>query len=84
MNYIAVFKRDNKLVSLFFAYRDESDIVYKRSTLIRNEDDVINAITTYFYPDNENIVIRETLLDSLAFKEDNESITNYLKQFLDI
>ena len=83
MNYIAVFRREGKLMSLFFAYRDESDIMYKASTLIRNENDVIKAILLYFYPDNMDIVIRETLLDSVAFKEDNKNITEYLRRILD-
>ena len=81
MNYIAVFRRGGKLMSLFFAYRDESDIMYKASTLIRNENDVIKAILLYFYPDNKDI--RETLLDSVAFKEDNKNITEYLRRILD-
>lgn len=83
MNYIAVFRRGGKLMSLFFAYRDESDIMYKASTLIRSEDDVIKAVLLYFYPDNKDIVIKETLLDSVAFKEDNENITEYLRKILD-
>ena len=83
MNYIAVFRRGGQLMSLFFAHRDESDIMYKASTLIRNEDDVIKAVLLYFNPDNRDIVIRETLLDSVAFKEDNKNITEYLRRILD-
>lgn len=82
MNYIVVFRRGGILMSLFFAYRDESDIVYKDSTLIRNEDDVIKVMDEYFSPDNGVYVIRETLLDSIAFREDNEAITEHLRKFL--
>lgn len=83
MNYIAVFRREGKIMSLFFAYRDESDVMYKSSTLIRNEDDVIKAVSQYFSPDNNDMVIRETLLDSIAFREENESITKQLIDILD-
>ena len=82
MNYIVVFRRRGILTSLFFAYRDESDIVFKDDTLIRNEDDVIKVMDEYFSPDNSVYVIRETFLDSAAFREDNEAITEHLRKFL--
>lgn len=82
MNYIVVFRRRGILMSLFFAYRDESDIVYKEGTLIRNVDDVIEVMDEYFSPDNSEYVIRETLLDSEAFREDNQAITEHLRKFL--
>lgn len=69
-------------MSLFFAYRDESDIVYKDDTLIRNVDDVIKAMDEYFSPDDGEYVIRETFLDSYAFREDNKDITMNLRRFL--
>lgn len=82
MNYIVVFRRRGILTSLFFAYRDESDIVFKDDTLIRNEDDVIKVMDEYFSPDDSLYVIRETFLDSNAFREDNEAITEHLRKFL--
>lgn len=82
MNYIVVFRRGGILMSLFFAYRDESDIVYKDDTLIRNVDDVIKAMDEYFSPDDGKYVIRETFLDSYAFREDNQAITEHLRKFL--
>lgn len=82
MNYIVVFRRRGILMSLFFAYRDESDIVYKDDTLIRNVDDVIKAMDEYFSPDDGEYVIRETFLDSCAFREDNQAITEHLRKFL--
>ena len=82
MNYIVVFRRRGILMSLFFAYRDESDIVYKDDTLIRNVDDVVKAMDEYFSPDDGEYVIRETFLDSYAFREDNQAITEHLRKFL--
>ena len=82
MNYIVVFRRRGILMSLFFAYRDESDIVYKEGTLIRNVDDVIEVMDEYFSPDNSEYVIRETFLDSTTFREDNKDITENLRRFL--
>lgn len=82
MNYIVVFRRRGILMSLFFAYRDESDIVYKDDTLIRNVDDVIKAMDEYFSPDDGEYVIRETFLDSYTFREDNQAITEHLRKFL--
>ena len=82
MNYIVVFRRRGILMSLFFAYRDESDLVFMDDTLIRNEDDVIKAMDEYFSPDEGTYVIRETLLDSEAFREDNQAITEHLRKFL--
>lgn len=70
MNYVAVFKQKGVVTSLFFTGRDEKDVVYKNSTLIRNEDDVINAMLTYIEPDNREMVIQETLLDSTSFMEE--------------
>ena len=63
MNYIVVFRRGGNLMSLFFAHRDESDVAYKRSTLIRNEDDVIRAILLYFAPDKNITEQLRKLLD---------------------
>lgn len=82
MNYIVVFRRRGILTSLFFSYRDESDVVFKEDTLIRNVDDVIKAMDEYFSPDNGEYVIRETFLDSAAFREDNKAITEHLRKFL--
>lgn len=82
MNYIVVFRRGGILMSLFFAYRDESDVAYKEGTLIRNVDDVIEVMYEYFSPDNSEYVIRETFLDSYAFREDNKDITENLRRFL--
>ena len=82
MNYIVVFRRRGILMSLFFAYRDESDIVYKDDTLIRNVDDVIKAMDEYFSPDDGEYIIRETFLDSTTFREDNQAITEHLRKFL--
>lgn len=82
MNYIVVFRRRGILTSLFFAYRDESDIVFKDDTLIRNIDDVIKVMDEYFSPDDSLYVIRETFLDSNTFREDNEAITEHLRKFL--
>ena len=79
MNYIVVFRRGGALMSLFFAHRDESDIVYKDDT---DEDDVIKVMDRYFSPDNGEYVIRETLLDSTAFREDNKAIAEHLRKFL--
>lgn len=81
MNYIVVFRRGGVVNSLFFVYRDESDVAFKNSTLIKNEDDVIAAMLQYFSPDNNDMVIKETLLDQSAFKEDN---VNIVKQLLDL
>lgn len=36
----------------------------------------------YFSPNNGEYVIRETLLDSTAFREDNKAITEHLRKFL--
>lgn len=82
MNYIVVFRRGGILMSLFFAYRDESNVAYKEGTLIRNVDDVIEVMDEYFSPDNSEYVIRETFLDSEAFREDNQAITEHLRKFL--
>lgn len=82
MNYIVVFKRGGALMSLFFAYRDESDIAFKSNTLIRNVDDVIKVMDEYFSPDEGMYVIRETFLDSEVFRENNQAITEHLRKFL--
>lgn len=82
MNYIVVFRRGGILMSLFFAYRDESNVAYKEGTLIRNVDDVIEVMDEYFSPDNSEYVIRETFLDSNTFREDNQAITEHLRKFL--
>lgn len=70
MNYVIVFKRRGELLCLLFVGRDESEVAYKYSTLIRNEDDVIKAMLEFFSPDNGDMIIQETLLDSKAFKEE--------------
>lgn len=82
MNYIVVFRRRGILMSLFFAYRDESNVAYKEGTLIRNVDDVIEVMDEYFSPDEGTYVIRETFLDSNTFREDNKDITENLRRFL--
>lgn len=83
MNYIVVFRKGGILNSLFFNYRDESNVTYKEETLIRNEDDVIKVMLKYFNPDNKSMVIKETLLDVNAFREDCNNITEQLKKLLD-
>lgn len=83
MNYIVVFRKGGILNSLFFNYRDESNVAYKEETLIRNEDDVIKVMLKYFNPDNSNMIIRETLLDVYTFREDYDNITEQLKKLLD-
>ena len=83
MNYIVVFRKGGILNSLFFNYRDESNVSYKEETLIRNEDDVIKVMLKYFGPDNGDMIIRETLLDVYTFREDYDNITKQLKRLLD-
>lgn len=83
MNYIVVFRKGGILNSLFFNYRDESNVAYKEETLIRNEDDVIKVMLKYFSPDNGDMIIRETLLDVYTFREDYDNITKQLKRLLD-
>lgn len=83
MNYIVVFRKGGILNSLFFNYRDESNVAYKEETLIRNEDDVIKVMLKYFGPDNGDMIIRETLLDVYTFREDYDNITKQLKRLLD-
>lgn len=83
MNYIVVFRKEGILNSLFFNYRDESNVAYKEETLIRNEDDVIKVMLKYFGPDNGNMIIKETLLDVNVFKKEYNNITKQLKKLLD-
>lgn len=83
MNYIVVFRKGGILNSLFFNYRDESNVAYKEETLIRNEDDAIKVMLKYFGPDNGDMIIRETLLDVYTFREDYDNITKQLKRLLD-
>lgn len=83
MNYIVAFRKEGIFNSLFFNYRDESDVAYKEETLIRDEDDVIKAILKYFKPDNSTMVIKETLLDVGAFRDEYNRITEQLKKLLD-
>lgn len=83
MNYIVVFRKGGILNSLFFNYRDESNVAYKEETLIRNEDDVIKVMLKYFNPDNSDMIIRETFLDVYTFREDYDNITKQLKKLLD-
>lgn len=83
MNYIVAFRKEGIFNSLFFNYRDESDVAYKEETLIRDEDDVIKAILKYFKPDNSTMVIKETLLDVGAFRDEYDRITEQLKKLLD-
>lgn len=70
MNYVVVFKQNGVLSSLFFLGRDESDVVFKEETLIRDEDDVINAMLKFFNPDKGDMIIQETLLNAQAYSED--------------
>lgn len=83
MNYIVAFRKEGIFNSLFFNYRDESDVAYKEETLIRDEDDVIKSILKYFKPDNNTMVIKETLLDVGAFRDEYNRITEQLKKLLD-
>lgn len=83
MNYIVVFRKEGVLNSLFFNYRDESNVVFKEETLIRDEDDVIRVMLRYFSPDKGNMVIRETLLNADAFRQDYTEISEQLKKLLD-
>lgn len=82
MNYIVVFKKRGALSSLFFVYRDESNVAYSADSLIRNEDDVIKAMEDYFETDDNIYVIRETYLDVDTFREDNYFIMHDLERFL--
>ena len=52
MNYIVVYRQQGEPKMEFFKYRDESDVAYKRSTLIRNEDDVIDIMQTLLNVDD--------------------------------
>lgn len=67
MNYIVVFRKGGILNSLFFNYRDESNVAFKEETLIRNEDDVIKVMLKYFNPDNSDMIIRGNILGCLYF-----------------
>ena len=49
MNYIVVYRQQGEPKMEFFKYRDESDVAYKRSTLIRNEDDVIDIMQKHYH-----------------------------------
>ena len=69
MNYIVVYRQQGEPKMEFFKYRDESDVAYKRSTLIRNEDDVIDIMRKYYQPDDDIFVIRETLLNVDDFSD---------------
>lgn len=72
MNYVVIFKHNSAISSVFFTGRDESSVVFKEETLIRNEDDIINIMLDFFDPDNGDMVIHETLLDSKAFSEERD------------
>lgn len=80
MNYIVVYKQNKEPKMEFFKYRDETDVAYKQSTLIRDEDDVIDIMLKYYQPDDNNFVIRETLLDVADLSDDKllEVLTNAL------
>lgn len=82
MNYVVVYKKGGVTTSLFFAYKDESDRTFKDEILIKNEDDVIKIMLDYIHPDDDSMVIRETLLDFASFKEANTNIINRLSNFL--
>lgn len=69
MNYIVVYRQQGEPKMKFFKYRDESDVAYKRSTLIRNEDDVIDIMRKHYQPDDDVFVIRETLLNVDDFSD---------------
>lgn len=83
MNYIVVYRKEGVINSLFFSYRDESNVAFKEETLIRDEDDVIRIMLEYFHPDNGDMAIRETLLDVNSYKEDNIAIIKVLEKLLD-
>lgn len=83
MSYIVVFRKNGGLVSLLFRYRDEADVAFSEGTLIRNEDDVIKAMMQYFHPDNGDMIIRETLLDAAAYREEEKTIAEQLRKLLD-
>lgn len=63
MNYVVVYKKDGTPAMEFFHYRDETDVVFSPNTLIRDEDDVISVMREYYLPDNDEFIIRETMLD---------------------
>lgn len=83
MNYVVIYKKSGEVTSLFFNYRDETDIAYKHSTLITDVEDVISAMRTFFDIDNDVMVIKETLLDFDTFNEEKDSIMERLKVYLD-
>lgn len=82
MNYVVVYKKGGVITPLFFAYKDESDRIFKDEILVKNEDDVIKIMLDYIHPDDDSMVIRETLLDFASFKEANTNIINRLSNFL--
>ena len=68
MNYIVVYRQQGEPKMEFFKYRDESDVAYKRSTLIRNEDDVIDIMRKHYQPDDDVFVIRDDFSDAELIK----------------
>lgn len=78
MNYIIVYKLNGIAQILFMMFRDESNIFFNEDTFIESIDDVIYVMDTFIRPDNDAFVVQETLLDSQAFKENKNSIFNYL------
>ena len=62
MNYIVVYRQQGEPKMEFFKYRDESDVAYKRSTLIRNEDDVIDIMRKHYQPDDDVNILSNALM----------------------
>lgn len=77
-----MFNKGGQPNALFFKYRDETDIAFKEGTLIKSEDDVIKAVTTYLNPDNNSLVIKETFLDIDWFREEQVTIIKQLIKYL--
>lgn len=82
MNYIVVYKKEGKLSTIFFKYRDESNIGFNEDTFIRNEDEVIRVMYTYFHPDDNAMVIRETFLDLDCLRENLDDIILKMLNYL--
>jgi hypothetical protein len=62
MNYVVAYKKEGKPQMAYFSYRDEVDVAYGPESLVRDEDDVIRIMMTYYHPDDNDFVIRETLI----------------------
>lgn len=83
MNYIVVYKENKATKGILITYRDESDILYKRSTLVKSIDDAIFYVRKYIKPDNDFFIIKETFLGSEAFNINKKEIINNLEKYLD-